>query len=79
MTFNILCLFYYYICNMNKKDFKIVQKHISLCHDDYEDSRNYLILIETINDVPQLTYMVDMHGFMYYDMTMPPFYVNNKN
>ena len=67
-----------YICNMKKRNFKIVQKHISFCKEN-EDLKNYLILIETVDGVPQRSYLVDMHEFMYNDSSMPSFYVINKN
>ena len=63
---------------MKNKNFKIVQKHISFCKEN-EDFKNYLILIETEDGIPQVSYLVDMHGFMYYDPSMPSFYVINKN
>ena len=67
-----------YFYSMKKGKFKIVQKHISFCKEN-EDFKNYLILIETVDGIPQRSYLVDMHGFMYYDSTMPSFYVINQN
>lgn len=43
------------------------------------DSRtNYLIIVETINDEPQNTYLVCLYNFLFYDETMP-YYVINQN
>ena len=63
---------------MKKGNFRILQKHISFCNAN-EDLKNYMILIEIEDGVPQRCYLVDMHGFMYFDSTMPSFYVINKN
>jgi hypothetical protein len=68
-----------YICNMRNKNFKILQKHIKLDHQDCQESKNYLILIETIDGKPQRPYMVDMQGYKFFDSTMPPYYVVNQN
>jgi hypothetical protein len=69
---------YLYICAMKKENFRILQKHISFCNEN-KDLKNYLILIEIVNGIPQKSYLVDMQGFMNYDSNMPSFYVINKN
>ena len=63
---------------MKKGNFKILQKHVSFCNEN-NDLKNYLILIEIIDGIPQRSYLVDMQGFMNYDSNMPSFYVINKN
>ena len=63
---------------MKKGNFKILQKHFSFCNEN-EDLKNFLILIEIVDGIPQRSYLVDMDGFTYYDSTMPSFYVINKN
>jgi hypothetical protein len=51
--------------------------------DKVVDNRFYLrktlLLIETEDGIPQRSYLVDMHWFMYYDPSMPSFYVINQN
>jgi hypothetical protein len=70
-----MCLLYYYICNMKKSNIKIEQQPISLGE---ENSKNYLIIVETLNGEPLNTYLVLMDNFQFYDETMP-FYVINRN
>jgi hypothetical protein len=62
---------------MNNGKIKILQQQISI-NFDYEYLKNYLIIIETIDFIPQRTYLVYMHDFIYYDENMP-FYVINRN
>lgn len=71
--FIIMC----YICCMNNGKIKILQKQISI-NFGFEYLKNYMIIIETIDFIPQRTYLVDMHDFIYYDENMP-FYVINRN
>ena len=66
-----------YICCMNNGKIKILQKQISI-NFGFEYLKNYMIIIETIDFIPQRTYLVDMHDFIYYDENMP-FYVINRN
>lgn len=63
---------------MKNKNFRILQKHVSFCNEN-NDLKNYLILIEIVDGIPQRSYLVDMQGFMNYDSNMPSFYVINKN
>ena len=63
-----------YIYHM-KNELKIEQQAIALGNDS---RTNFLILIETINDVPINTYIVRLHDFQFYNEKML-FYVINKN
>ena len=65
-----------YICSMNKGDIKIEQQSLSLGGCD--NRTNYIIIIETLNDAPQNTYIVNLHDFLFYHEKMP-FYVINQN
>jgi len=60
---------------MKKGNIKIEQQSIAFGNDC---RTNYIIVIETLNDVPQNTYIVNLDNFQFYDETMP-FYVINKN
>ena len=65
----------YFGC-MKKENIKIEQQTISLGVCD--DRTNYIIVIEILNDVPQHTYIVCLHDFLFYHERMP-FYVINQN
>jgi hypothetical protein len=56
---------------------QILHQNVSYFAEN-DNSRNYLLVIETNNFIPQRTYLVDMKNFHYYDETMP-FYVINQN
>lgn len=64
-----------YICGMKKGDIKIEQQSLSLGCDN---RTNYMIIVETINDLPMNTYIVCLHDYLFYDEKMP-FYVINQN
>jgi hypothetical protein len=77
----LLCIFFVftyidmYICNMKNANIKIEQRSIAIG----EDSRtNYLIIIETNNDIPVNTYIVCLHNFLFYNPEMK-YYVVNQN
>jgi hypothetical protein len=74
-VFIILCLLYYYICSMKKGNIKIEQLPIAFGCDN---RTNYLVIVETINDEPQHTYLVCLHNFLFYNKYMP-YYVINQN
>jgi hypothetical protein len=60
---------------MKKENIKIEQQSISLGCDN---RTNYIIVIETINDEPINTYIVNLHDFLFYDEKMQ-YYVVNQN
>ena len=60
---------------MKTDGIKIEQRSIAIG----EDSRtNYLIIVETFNDIPLNTYIVNFHDFLFYDPQMK-YYVINQN
>lgn len=75
MAFNILCLLYYYICTMKNDTIRFEQRPITFGCDN---RTNYMVIVETINDEPQNTYLVCLHNFLFWDEKMK-YYVINKN
>jgi hypothetical protein len=65
-----------YFCFMKKGNIKIEQQSFFLGGCD--NRTNYMIIVETINDVPQNTYIVNLHNFLFYNEKML-FYVINQN
>ena len=61
--------------NKLKKKIEILQQHINVGSDD---NTNYLVIVETVDNIPQRSYVVCMHNFIFYHETMP-FYVINQN
>jgi hypothetical protein len=60
---------------MKTDSIKIEQRTIAIG----DDSRtNYLIIVETCNDIPMNTYIVSLHDFLFYNPKMK-YYVINQN
>ena len=60
---------------MKNKNIKFEQLSLSVGCDN---RTNYMIIVETINDVPINTYIVCLNNYLFYDEKMQ-YYVINQN
>jgi hypothetical protein len=64
---------------MENKKIQIIHQQFSITQEGRtQELNNYMVIVETIDGIPQTPYLVDMYDYFFWDNSML-YYIVNKN